>query len=265
MAYSVVVDGYSTETLLALTDNMSNPESPFFAWSISLGLFMSSLTMLWHLCHFGYFNFGKSPFRQVKANVMLASVVLIFCSMAMFNYLAQLTELPDQLALQMAQMAKNLFGVFAIAVLGPILEEVLFRGAIQGMLMRRFNNPWVGIVLASIIFGVIHINPIQVFYAFCLGMVLGWLYYRTGSLMPSIIGHVLNNSLAAFTMYLGIEDTEIMLEVERSTEVISFILLAVVAVVMLYFINKKQPVVPVPWRAVGDEEPKGEILLNTEE
>ena len=43
-------------------------------------------------------------------------------------------------------------------------------------------------------------NPAQIPFAFLLGMMFGWLYYRTGSLLPGIIGHVLNNSVAAITM-----------------------------------------------------------------
>ena len=204
--------------------------------------------------HFGYFKFGKEPFKQVQGNVMLLSVVFIFCAMAVFNYMAQAVELPDNLEVQMTQMARNICGVLAISVLGPILEEVLFRGAIQGFLMRKFSNPWVGIVIASAIFGIVHLNPVQVFYAFFLGLVFGWLYYRTGSLMPCIVGHVLNNSLAALTMYFGIEEVEIVEEMGMVSEVMSVALLVAVAACMVYLINAKQPAVPQPWRGVGDDD-----------
>jgi membrane protease YdiL (CAAX protease family) len=113
-------------------------------------------------------------------------------------------------------------------------------------------------VVASAIFGIVHLNPIQVFYAFFLGLVFGWLYYRTGSLMPCIVGHVLNNSLAALTMCLGIEEVEIAEELSASSEVISVVLCAAIAVFMAYLINAKQPAVSVPWRGVGDEEKEGE-------
>lgn len=258
MIGSVVVyavnGGLSAQELIAQSEALVSQNSLLIVWATSLGLLFSSIVMLWHLIHFKYFNFGKSPFKQVKGNVMLLSIVFIFCSMTLFNYAAQLVELPDNLSAQMEQLSKNLFGLFAIAVTGPILEEVLFRGAIQGYLMRKFSNPWVGIIIASLIFGIIHLNPIQVFYAFFLGLAFGWLYYRTGSLMPSIIGHVLNNSLAACMMYFGIDEAEMNIEVGATTEYISLGIIAVIAAVMVYLINKKQPSVQIPWRGVGDED-----------
>lgn len=252
--YYLSVNGMPPEGVEGIHKVIAGANSPVFAWAVSLGLLCSSSMCLWHLMHFGYFKLGKEPFKQVKGNVMLLSVVFIFCSMAVFNYMAQAVDLPDNLEVQMAQMAKNICGVLAIAVVGPILEEVLFRGAIQGFLMRKFNNPWVGIVIASAIFGLVHMNPIQVFYAFFLGLVFGWLYYRTGSLMPCIVGHVLNNSLAAFTMYFGIEEVEIAGEMSAVSEAISIAMLAAVAVCMVYLVNAKQPAVPQPWRGVGDDE-----------
>ena len=136
-------------------------------------------------------------------------------------------------------------------MLAPILEEVLFRGAIQGYLMRKYN-PTVGIVVAALVFGLIHMNPIQIFYATCLGLVFGWMYYRTCSLMPVIIGHVLNNSLAVITMIMGAEEEEALMSLTDKVAVIGGSLLAAVA--LMYLINRLQPAVPNPWRGIGDKE-----------
>ena len=87
----------------------------------------------------------------------------------------------------------------SLAFLAPLLEEVFFRGAIQGVLMRFFGRPWPAIIVAALVFGIIHWNPVQVVYATLFGLVLGWIYYRTGSLLSVIVGHVLNNSLAVMT------------------------------------------------------------------
>ena len=77
------------------------------------------------------------------------------------------------------------------------LEEValgilFFRGAIERALLRRYK-PWVAIVASGLIFGVIHVNPVQVVYASLAGILLGWLYWRTRSLVPCMVVHVLNN------------------------------------------------------------------------
>ena len=240
----ILLNGNSEAFLAAI------PES-YTVWAVSLGLFVSASAMLWHLIYWGYFSFGKEPFRQVSGKVMLLSIMLVFAAMFMFNVLAQELGLPDELAETMQQVSNNLLGCISIAVLAPILEEVLFRGAIQGYLMRKYN-PAVGIVLASIIFGLIHMNPIQIFYATCLGLVFGWIYYRTRSLMPVVIGHVLNNSLAAITMLTGVEEEEAVMSMGEKVAVVGGSLVAAVA--LMYLINRMLPAISLPWRGIEDEE-----------
>lgn len=253
--FKVATKDIDSNTINQLIDASNGSEAVMpdaVIWGTAIGLFLSAAMMLWHLIHFGYFKFGKEPMKQVKGNIMLLSIVLIFCAMTTFNICAQWVELPDNLEMQMQQLSNNIIGILAIAVIAPILEEVLFRGAIQGYLMRHFENPWVGIIAASLIFGIIHMNPIQIFYATFLGLVFGWIYYRTGSLMPVIIGHVLNNSLAALTMLLGIEEEDIA--IGDLNEKMTIIICIAIAICAAYLINKKQPSVPQPWHGAGEEE-----------
>lgn len=254
-----IASGLITQEMLLAGDSaavMSALPQSYMVWAISGGLFVSAAFMLWHLIFWGYFSFGKEPFRQVSGKVMLLCVLLIFASMFAFNILAEELGLPDTLAETLQQVSNNVLGCVSIAVLAPILEEVLFRGAIQGYLMRKYN-PTVGIVVASAIFGLIHMNPIQIFYAFFLGLIFGWIYYRTRSLMPVVIGHVLNNSLAAASMILaGAEEEEeaLMSTAEKGAIVLAAV---VAAFVLMRLIGRMLPAVPKPWRGVGECEPEG--------
>ena len=250
VSVEIIASGNPEEIVSAIMAAI--PESAF-VWVMSLGLVLAAATMLWHLIYWGYFSFGKSPFREVSGKVMLLSIMLVFASMSAFNIMAQELGLPDELAEVMKQMSNNFLGCFGIAVLGPILEEVLFRGAIQGYLMRKYN-PVVGIVVASVIFGVIHKNPIQIFYATCLGLVFGWMYYRIRSLMPVIIGHVLNNSLATISMIMSTEGEESATPTTERVAIMGGSMLAVVA--LMYLINRLQPALSSPWRGIGDKEYK---------
>jgi membrane protease YdiL (CAAX protease family) len=117
------------------------------------------------------------------------------------NIFVQWFNLNDNLADQFDGLVHNVVGAFTVSVLAPLLEEAMFRGAMQGYMMRRFN-PWVGIVVAALVFGLFHMNPVQIMYATLLGIVFGWIYYRTRSLMSVIVGHVLNNSMATAVMLL---------------------------------------------------------------
>ena len=87
------------------------------------------------------------------------------------------------------------------ATLGPIAEEVIFRGIIQRGMMNLYS-PKFSIIVSSLIFGVIHFIPIQVVSAFFIGIVLAWIYYKTKSLWLPILLHIVNNSIA----FLFIDD-----------------------------------------------------------
>jgi membrane protease YdiL (CAAX protease family) len=89
------------------------------------------------------------------------------------------------------------FGIGSIV--GPVLEEYLFRGILLRGLLRNYR-PWVAIGQSALLFGVFHMNPAQGLSALLFGLLLGWLYYRTQSLALCVSLHALNNALAFFMM-----------------------------------------------------------------
>ena len=168
----------------------------------SLAMVASTLVMTWHLIHFGYVKLAADRYREVSLSALGVSIVFIFTAMYVLNLLIEQVGIPNTLEDTFLDMSRNPLGVISMALLAPILEEFLFRGAIQGYLLTNGNKPWVAITIASLIFGVVHMNPAQIPFAFLLGMMFGWLYYRTGSLLPGIVGHILNNSIATLGMIL---------------------------------------------------------------
>lgn len=80
-----------------------------------------------------------------------------------------------------------------IVVAIPIVEEVLFRGALYGG-MRKMMPPGFAIVLSGVLFGAMH-DPIAMLPVATLGMALAWLYERTGSLVAPCLAHALQNGL----------------------------------------------------------------------
>src|SRR5205823_1216781 len=71
-------------------------------------------------------------------------------------------------------------------------EELAFRGFILTGLRRRFH-PWTAIFMSSFLFALYHMNVFQALPAFLLGVVLGILTVRSGSILPSMLLHFLNN------------------------------------------------------------------------
>ncbi|MBL7750555.1 MAG: CPBP family intramembrane metalloprotease [Chitinophagaceae bacterium] len=85
------------------------------------------------------------------------------------------------------QLLKNLF---FIAVFAGVGEELFFRGVIQRLLIRWFKSPWAGILAAAAIFSAIHFQFDGFLPRMMLGIVLGAMYWYSGSLWTAILAHV---------------------------------------------------------------------------
>lgn len=88
----------------------------------------------------------------------------------------------------------------ALCVMPAIAEELLFRGAFQG-LMRPCGSA-AAIFAPALLFGVLHLDLAQGLTAFACGVFLGWLAERSGSILPGMLLHLVNNALAFLTIYL---------------------------------------------------------------
>ena len=91
-------------------------------------------------------------------------------------------------------------GYLVVGLLAPLVEELVFRGAVLKALLRWKQNPWVGIAISALLFALIHMNPAQMPHAFLIGLLLGWMYYRTDSIVPGVVYHWVNNTVA-YIMY----------------------------------------------------------------
>lgn len=166
----------------------------------SYTMIASTLVMAWILIRFGYVSIAQDRYKAVSMPTWAVSVVFVFSATFVLNVAIEQAGIPNTNEDTFIAMSNNVFGLLSITLLGPILEELLFRGAIEGELLRQGYRPWIAILLSSFIFGVVHLNPAQIPFAFLMGAMFGWLYYRTGSLLPGIVGHILNNSVAAYNM-----------------------------------------------------------------
>ncbi|XZE52632.1 CPBP family glutamic-type intramembrane protease [Planctomycetaceae bacterium SH139] len=87
--------------------------------------------------------------------------------------------------------------VLLIGVTPAICEEILFRGFLQRRLTQLLPA-WLGILLASVAFAALHVDPVHALGVLPLGLWLGFLAHASGSLWPAIFGHFTNNTLAIF-------------------------------------------------------------------
>ncbi len=93
--------------------------------------------------------------------------------------------------------------LIVMAILPAIGEELLFRGVIQRLFKDLAGNIHVSIILTAVLFSALHMQFYGFLPRFALGVLLGYLYYWSGSLRLSMAAHMMNNSLAIIFAWLA--------------------------------------------------------------
>lgn len=88
----------------------------------------------------------------------------------------------------------GLIPALAVVVGAPLAEELVFRGIIQSRLERAMPV-WIAVVLQAALFGLIHGTPVQIGYAFVMGLLFGYIRHCTGSILPTIAAHAAFNAM----------------------------------------------------------------------
>lgn len=181
---------------------------------------------------------GTKPINYLSA--FLLGALCWFFNSAVLTLVSSAGILEDQFSKTDNILSPLLEGPFLVAfitvgIIAPIAEEFLFRGVVFNTLKKRFSPVWT-IVIQGVLFGVFHLNLVQGSYATLLGMVFGYVTYKTKSLWPAIIMHIVNNSMSfIITIVLG----------DYNLSVTGFIIQAIVAVigiaVTLFLVSRKNP------------------------
>ncbi len=147
--------------------------------------------------------------RDVDGRLLLLAVVGVIGLQPVAQWLAELNRqipLPEglraldetQLEVIQAVLASDLglaFNLVMMALVPAICEEVLFRGYAQRQ-FERATGPAMGVVLSGVLFGLYHLRPSQLIPLVVLGLFMAYLVWRSGSLLPAMLVHVVHNGLA---------------------------------------------------------------------
>lgn len=146
----------------------------------------------------GYISTQKATWSFVSAPYLIGSALAILTGGFVLSALMSLMDwIPNIMEQSFDILQSGWGGILAISIVGPVLEELLFRGAITKALLQQYQ-PAKAILFSALLFGVFHINPAQILPAFLIGILLAWTYYKTRSLIPCIFMHILNNSLSVY-------------------------------------------------------------------
>lgn len=94
-----------------------------------------------------------------------------------------------------------LLNLLFVAVFAGIGEELFFRGVLQRLFIKLFKSAWPGIILAAFIFSAFHFQFYGFIPRFILGILLGLIYWYSGSLWPAIFAHFAYDAFAVVMIY----------------------------------------------------------------
>lgn len=108
------------------------------------------------------------------------------------------------IALLSTHSVKDLIlNIICIAVLAAVGEELLFRGIAQRLLIKLFKNHWAGIIISAFLFSAMHMQFYGFLPRFVLGILLGFIYWYSGSLWTAILAHFFYDAFLVVLVYFN--------------------------------------------------------------
>ncbi|SKC47480.1 hypothetical protein SAMN06298215_1108 [Bacteroidales bacterium WCE2008] len=203
------VPGFSTSSLMAVAYVL------MFIPAMLASRYISNQNLMSGKAGYALDNNNFSPYSGGLI-ALLCMIATIACQMVADPVTTLLPPMPEQLKkiLESAVSGDSkIISFITTCVFAPFFEEWLCRGMVlRGLLHYRRRpgsepmKPIWAIVISAAFFALIHLNPWQAIPAFLLGMLFGYVYYRTGSLKLTMLMHFTNNAFA--TLLSSIDSTK---------------------------------------------------------
>ncbi len=166
----------------------------------AVALLLSNVAIIIHLFLAKHVSASAMTLNGLRTKGLLQCLLLLLPSMYVLNLLNEWLDLPLLNEELLRSLSCNVWGATSMIVLAPLAEELLFRAAMMEEMLKRGVSPWCAVLTSALVFGLIHLNPAQIPYAFLIGILFGWVYLRTRSLVPTILCHILNNAIAVLLL-----------------------------------------------------------------
>ena len=157
-------------------------------------------------------NFG---IRGGFAMAIIVSVATLAAAFVCEPVSVMLPDMPETLkkSLELLMDGPLWAALLSVSVFAPLFEEWLCRGLVLRGLMKHMN-PTGAILVSAAFFAILHMNPWQAIPAFLLGILFGYVYYRTGSLKLTMLMHCVNNTFSLLLSKIpGLEDIESFMDI----------------------------------------------------
>ena len=167
-------------------------------WTLALGYLLISIVYFGKHCV--DLSFGRIERRMVWPAVgmsVLVAVAYLFVSFFVISMLDIYLFMEESESLNKSDpnLFSGIVGILHSCIIVPIVEEIGFRGIFLAGLLKSRCRPWLAILITAIVFALFHMSLVKIISTFGFGIIIGWLYWRTGSIIPGIVIHIVNNSL----------------------------------------------------------------------
>lgn len=160
-------------------------------------------------------DFGRLGFWVLAIMAIIVTLSASFLTDPLLKILPPTPEWFDNLTEQMLVGTPLWATLLSVSVFAPLFEEWLCRGLVLRGLLTHTRPVW-AMVISSLFFAIIHLNPWQALPAFILGMLFAYVYYKTGSLKLTMLMHCTNNTFAAL-----VGQNETFREMDSYTEILT--------------------------------------------
>ncbi len=157
-------------------------------------------------------NFGT---RGAFSMCVIVSIATLAAAFVCEPVTAALPDMPESLEKTMEMMVNGPLWVslLSVSIFAPLFEEWLCRGLVLRGLMKHMN-PTGAICVSAAFFAILHMNPWQAIPAFILGILFGYVYYRTGSLKLTMLMHCVNNTFSVIISRIpAFKDAETFMDI----------------------------------------------------
>ena len=159
-------------------------------------------------------NFGTYGALKLVFVCIFATIATAYVTEPVINLLPEMPQWLKDTLKQMLEDSPLWVTLLSVSVFAPLFEEWFCRGLILRGLLSNRMHPAAAIAVSSVFFALLHMNPWQAIPAFILGLLFGYVYYKTGSLKLTMLMHCVNNTLAAILSKVpAFKDAETFMDV----------------------------------------------------
>lgn len=160
--------------------------------------FIQSFTALISLNIIVFISRSKSPDINYRSNIKLTDIIYILLLILGFRilYEGSIYQFKNFMAIDL-----NLDSILLSCIYAPFVEEMLYRGIILNGTLKKYGQV-PAIIISAGLFGLMHFNLFQSLNAFCMALIMGYIYTKTKSLYLCIFLHLSNNIIAMYVKSL---------------------------------------------------------------